>query len=151
MIEVGAAVTGLKAAIQAAKAIKDVNDQAELNAAVAEVMEKLASSQSDLVALLAEHHELIDENRQLKEELEKQQRFNKYRLEWTEGGYLIMPLKEEHVTDDQPPHAICPRCKEDDRLSVMNDDGLWYKCTSCGYLACRRGRNRHPHSNKFSR
>ncbi|MBB3231689.1 hypothetical protein [Halomonas stenophila] len=150
MIEVGAAVTGLKAAIQAAKAIKDVNDQAELNAAVAEIMEKLASSQSDLGALLAEHHELIEENRQLKEKLEKQQRFNKYRLEWTEGGYLIMPLRDEYVTDVEPSHVICPKCKEDGRLSPMNDDGLWYKCISCGYLACREGKTRQPRTNRFS-
>nr|WP_298522550.1 hypothetical protein [uncultured Halomonas sp.] len=87
-MEVGAAVTAVKAAIDAAKAAKNVNDQAQMNAAIGEIMEKLATAQSDLVSLLVQQQALVEENRRLREYLGREERFDHYRLKPRLGLHL---------------------------------------------------------------
>tara|TARA_B100000929_G_scaffold205405_1_gene163571 strand:- start:1996 stop:2448 length:453 start_codon:yes stop_codon:yes gene_type:complete len=140
-MEIGAAVAAVKGALDLARTAKDVNDRAQLNAAMSDIMDKLTTAQSDLLDLLTEHHRLIDENRQLNQRLSKEERFNLYRLERTSTGDFVMPLKDEHVSNEQPAHVICPTCKENDRWSVMNEDEYWYRCSSCQYVA---GKKKQP-------
>jgi len=134
-MEIGAAVTAVKGALELARTAKDVNDRAQLNAAMSDIMDKLTSAQSDLLELLSEHYRLIDENRDLKQRLSKEERFILYRLERTATGDFVMTLKDEYVSTELPAHVICPKCKEDDRLSVMNEAEYWYRCSSCKYVA----------------
>ncbi|MBB3230962.1 hypothetical protein [Halomonas stenophila] len=134
-MEVGAAVTAVRAAIEAARAAKDVNDQAQFNAAMSEVMEKLATAQSDLVSLLVQQQELVEENRHLKEKLAKEEQFERYRLSKTPMGHFVHTLKEEHVTEDEPAHAICAVCRQDGRLSILQEDEYRYFCQTCKNVA----------------
>jgi len=136
MMEIGAAVTAVKGALDLARSAKDVNDRAQLNAAMSDIMDKLTSAQSDLLELLTEHHRLIEENRELKGRLEKSMRFDNYVLRETpSGGAFIYTLKPELVNSDNPFHVICPQCKEDGILSIMFKYPTYYKCKRCSYLA----------------
>ena len=74
MVEIGAALTALRTAYDTAKAAKEVNDQASLNAAVSNIMERLTSAQFTLTEVLQEHHALLDENRRLREAQAKEAR-----------------------------------------------------------------------------
>ncbi|WP_136254171.1 hypothetical protein [Onishia niordana] len=141
MVDFASLGTGLKAAYEIARSAKDVNDQAKLNSAIAEIMEQLTSAQFSLFEMQQQHQELIDENRQLKDQLEKAARFDKYQLQQTSTGDYVLVLKEEFAVDGTPKHAICPVCKEDERLAVMTEAEYWYRCSSCKYLA---GKKKQP-------
>lgn len=134
-MEVGSVVTAIRGALEVARVAKDVNDQAQLNAAMSEVMEKLTTAQSDLLSLLVQQQDLVEENRRLKEALEKEARFDRYRLCKTPLRHFVYMLKEEHVTEDKPGHAICVKCREVGRLSILQDDEYRYYCQSCGGVA----------------
>ncbi|WP_108447889.1 hypothetical protein [Halomonas sp. BN3-1] len=128
---------GLKTAYEIARSAKDVNDQAKLNTAIADIMEQLTSAQFSLFEM-QQHQELIDENRQLKDQLERAARFDKYQLQQTSTGDYVLVLKDEFAVDGTPKHVICPVCKEDERLAVMTEDGHWYRCSSCKYVAGKK-------------
>ena len=145
MVDIVSLGAGLKAAYEIARSAKDVNDQARLNTAIIEIMEQLTSAQFGLFEMQQQHQRLLDENRELKSLLEHQQRFDKYRLERTAVGDLVMPLKDEFISSDEPAHAICPACKEDQRVSVMTEDEYWYRCSSCKYIA---GKKKRPPSSR---
>ncbi|WP_222105019.1 hypothetical protein [Halomonas sp. SH5A2] len=134
-MEIGAAVTAVKGALDLARTAKDVNDRAQLNAAMSDIMDKLTTAQSDLLDLLTEHHRLIDENRELKGQLSKEERFNQYRLSKTPVGHYIYELKEEYVNENQPAHAICVKCREDGLRSILQEDDYGYFCPTCKTVA----------------
>ncbi|NIC05760.1 hypothetical protein [Billgrantia bachuensis] len=131
MADLMGVVPGLKAAYEIARAAKDVNDQTRLNTAISEILEQLTSAQFGLLEMQQQHQQLLDENRQLREKVEKEERFECYRLERTRLGGYIMPLKEEYVSPDQPAHAICVHCREDGKRSVLAHYEYNYYCNSC--------------------
>lgn len=130
-MEVGAAVTAIRAAIEAARSARDVHNQAQLDAAVSEIMRELTAAQSDLLSMIVQQQDLVEENRRLKEELAKEARFEQYRLERTPMGGYIMPLKDEHVTDDREAHAICVVCRENGKATPLTEHKLLYRCPVC--------------------
>lgn len=141
MVDFASLGTGLKAAYEIARSAKDVNDQAKLNSAIAEIMEQLTTAQFSLFEMQQQHQAVIDENSQLKERLAKEARFDRYQLEQTPTGHFVLMFKKEDKTDGSPEHAICPVCKEDERLSVMPEDEYWYRCPTCDYVA---GKKKQP-------
>ncbi len=145
MVDIVSLGAGLKAAYEIARSAKDVNDEARLNTAISEIMEQLTSARFGLLEMQQQHQQLLDENRELKSLLERKQRFDKYRLERTPTGDMVMPLKDEFISSDEPAHVICPACKEDERVSIMTEDEYWYRCTSCKYLA---GKKKRPPSSR---
>ncbi|WP_237673569.1 hypothetical protein [Vreelandella profundi] len=134
-MEIGAAVTAVKGALDLARTAKDVNDRAQLNAAMSDIMDKLTTAQSDLLDLLTEHHRLIDENRGMKHELSQKARFEQYRMEKTPKGYFILKLRDEHISDDNPAHAICYLCKEEGKATPMSENSRNFCCPICNYVA----------------
>ena len=127
--------TGLKTAYEIARSAKDVNDQAKLNSAIADIMDQLTSAQFSLFDMQQQHQALIDENRKLKEEIAKKERFKRYRLEATPFGGYIFRLIPELAEGGEPDHAICPKCKEEDKLSLLSRNAINYFCQSCEYVA----------------
>ncbi|KHJ49930.1 hypothetical protein PZ78_15675 [Vreelandella venusta] len=130
-MDIGATVTAVKGALDLARTAKDVNDRAQLNAAMSDIMDKLTTAQSDLLDLLTEHHRLIDENRDMKQKLANEERFDQYRLKETQQGGFVLELKEEYVTEDNPKHAICQLCSQEGRLTPLNKDPQYYHCPRC--------------------
>lgn len=148
-MEIGAAVTAVKGALDLARSARDVNDRAQLNAAMSDIMDKLTTAQSDLLELLTEHHRLIDENREMRLKLSQEARFDQYRLERTSQGHFILSLREDLVSTDNPPHAICHVCREKGIKSILNEAEPFYSCPTCKYMAWKvppapaRGRSRN--------
>ncbi|WP_404472095.1 hypothetical protein LG301_15725 [Vreelandella venusta] len=134
-MEIGAAVTAVKGALDLARNAKDVNDRAQLNAAMSDIMGKLTTAQSDLLDLLSEHYRLLDENRDLKQKLTKEERFEKYQMEKTAQGHFVMKLKDEFISDGNPPHAICHLCKDSGKFTIMDEGKGYYVCPACNYIA----------------
>ncbi|OLO06654.1 hypothetical protein BTW08_15980 [Salinicola sp. MH3R3-1] len=135
MVEIGAALTALRTAYDTARAAKDVNDAAALNAAVSDIMERLTSAQFTLTEVLQEHHALLDQVRQLREAQAREARFDRYHLEQTRRGYFVLRLDERQAGPYEPNHAICPRCKEDGKLAVMMENDEVLECITCRYSA----------------
>ncbi|WP_417835240.1 MULTISPECIES: hypothetical protein [Pseudomonadota] len=153
-MEIGAAVAAVKGALDLARTAKDVNNQAQLNAAMSDIMDKLTTAQSDLLELLTEHHRLVDENREMQLRLSQEARFDQYRMERTLQGHFILSLKEDFVSTDNPPHAICHVCREKGTRSILDEAEHLYSCPVCKYIAWkvppaparRRSRNVAPSS-----
>lgn len=140
MVDFVALTTSIKAAFDLARSAKDVNDQARANAAVIGIMEQLMDVQSKLAATQVEYQALLEEVARLKGELDDKKRFEDYRLERTPMDGFILTLREECVTEDCPPHSICPRCKEDGRLSVLSESTYRFDCPSCQFVAGKKPR-----------
>ncbi|MBA2780181.1 DUF2716 domain-containing protein [Billgrantia kenyensis] len=139
MADIFGAVTGIKAAYDIARAAIDVNDQARLNTAISDIIDQLTSAQSGLLELQQQHHQLIEENRQLRRKIDKEARFEQYRLERTPDGDYVYFLKIEFESPEHPLHAICPKCKEDGRLSPLGEEQYFYHCKTC-----KTSYSRHP-------
>ncbi|OJA04424.1 hypothetical protein [Halomonas sp. QHL1] len=135
MVEVGALVSSIKATVELAKSAKDVNDQAKLNAAVSDIMEKLVAMQSELFAKQQENHTLFEEVKQLKEKIEKDKRFDQYQLEKTALGGYVLTLCDSNSSENHPKHSICPSCREDGRLSILEEGTYSFNCQVCKYTA----------------
>lgn len=152
MFEVGALVSTIKATVELAKSAKDVNDQAQINAAISDIMERLMAVQSELFSKQQDNQELIEEVKSLKAQIENNRRFEQYRLEKTPMGYYFMPLRDDFVTSDQPHHSICHVCREKGIRSILTEQDNAYTCPSCKYIAWkvsppkRRSRNVVPSS-----
>lgn len=134
-MEIGASVTAVKGALDLARSAKDVNDRAQLNAAVSDIMDKLTTAQSGLFEMQHQYQQLIEENQRLQQALEKEARFDRYRKEETPQGDWVLSLKEDFVTPDEPPHSICPLCREEGRYSLMSRNSSTYRCGFCKYVA----------------
>ncbi|SDJ24314.1 hypothetical protein SAMN04487867_12974 [Vreelandella titanicae] len=135
MFEIGALVTTIKATVELAKSAKDVNDQAQINAAISDIMERLMAVQSELFSKQQENHALLEEVKLLKAKIESDQRFEKYRLQKTPMGYYTMPLRDEFVTEDQPRHSICHVCREKGIRSILSENKFMYACPTCEHKA----------------
>jgi hypothetical protein len=135
MFEIGALVSTIKATVELAKSAKDVNDQAQINAAISDIMERLMTVQSELFNKQQENHALLDEVKLLKAKMENDQRFEQYRLEKTPMGYYFLPLRDEFVTADLPHHSICHVCREKGIRSILSENDYGYTCPTCGHKA----------------
>lgn len=143
---VGSALGSLKAGIDLAKGALDAKVEAEVRRKVTDVMDALITAQTQLLDARMQMHDLVDDNRKLKRELEERedwkQRVGRYELIEATGGAMVYRFKGE------PQHYVCPRCYEDRRLHMLQDmkghSGLW-QCPSCGkYFSVGPGRNPPP-------
>lgn len=137
MTGIGEAVSAVRGAYAVARAAKDVTDKVKLDTAVSEVLDALGNAQSALLELQQQHFELLDENRQMREQLAREARFDRYYVEKTPLGGFVLRLKPEEVTPQQPDHRACPNCREHGRLSMLAEEDLFYRCLvkDCGFLA----------------
>lgn len=140
MVDFVALTGSIKTAFDLARSAKDVNDQARANVAVIGIMEQLMEVQSQLSSTQVEYQALLEEVSRLKSELDDKRRFDNYRLERAPMGGYIFTLKAGCVTEDCPPHSICPRCKEDGRLSVLTDTEYRFDCPACPFVAGKKPR-----------
>ncbi|WNL39814.1 hypothetical protein RN346_04460 [Halomonas sp. PAMB 3232] len=131
MVDILAIGTGLKTAYNIGKAAKDLDDQVRLNTAISEIMDQLTQAQFGLMDMQLQYQQLVDENKELKEKLNKEERFDQYRLFRTAVGHHVYMLKNEFAGRDEPLHAICVQCREDGRRSVLQEGEYSYYCTVC--------------------
>ena len=135
MTGIGEAVAAVRGAHALARSAKDITDKVKLDTAVSEMLDALGNAQSALLELQQQHFELIDENRELKAKLSKEERFDQYQMEKTPEGHFIMKLKNHLISDGHPSHAICHLCKDSGKFTIMDESNDYYSCPVCNYLA----------------
>ena len=120
--------------------IKDVNLKSQLN----DLYDKILELQTGLLTTQTSYFALINENNELKQELNKIRGWelekSKYKLTEISEGKLIYLYKKQNDSDD-PTHGICPQCFPQNMKSILqkfaSPDGSFdkygYRCYSCGF------------------
>lgn len=141
--EVIAALESIKAISNITKAMLNIKNSTEitakvieLNSAVLDVQQRFLEIQVEQQNQLEKNKQLIQENYDLKRQLENEQRFDRYYMQKIEySGDVIFTLKDDFVTPEEPQHDICPQCKEQGRVSYLMKSESQYNCKvqGCGF------------------
>ena len=143
MIEFGALISGLGTSLEIAKTFSTLKGENERAIAVAELTRSIADAQAQLLATMNECFKLTAENQELKKQLEKNHKFERYALCPTSTNSIVLALKDEFVTAEEPMHYICVNCRDDGVFSPLSHTReMEYYCTKTG---CEFGKN---HINK---
>ena len=139
MVTIQATLSGLKAAGEIAKGILALKSMTEVQGKVIELQSAILSAQSTALSAMGEHQVVLDENRKLKEELERvaawSQQKRRYRLVSPWEGGLVYALRSQE-NHGEPAHWICTKCYEDGRRSILNPihrpaEWVRYACPIC--------------------
>lgn len=139
MIEFGALISGLGTSLEIAKTFSTLKGENERAIAVAELTRSIADAQAQLLATMNECFKLTAENQELKKQLEKEHKFGRYSLCPTSTNSIVLALKSEFVTPEEPMHYICVNCREAGVFSPLSHTPkMEYYCTKTG---CDFGRH----------
>ena len=113
--------------------IKDVNLKSQLN----DLYDKILELQTGLLTTQTSYFALINENNELKQELNKIRGWelekSKYKLtEISEGTFIY--LYQNSNDSNEPTHAICPNCYSKNIKSILQkvpNTNNKYRCPSC--------------------
>ena len=129
---VGSALGSLNAAIELARAAVGAKVDAEVRAKVADAMGALIESQTQLLDARMQMHDIVDENRRLKRQLEEREEWTaraaQFKLVQAPGGAMV------HAFQGEPAHYACPACFENKHLHILQDLHAvsgGYRCPSC--------------------
>jgi hypothetical protein len=133
MVEIQAAITGLKYLRDFTKWVGDMRQDAETLGKINEAMRFAGDVQDKLQELREENLRLTEEKRQLADQLRAvedwQARRAAYKLTETDGSAIV--LKSE----GPPPHYACTACAESKHEIHVLQDGRnmagSYRCPSC--------------------
>jgi len=143
--EIFAGLSALNAALNSAKALKDINDAAIRNTAVIELQEKILTAREA-------QSQLLDRIRELEEKVAGFEKWDaekdKYELKSLGGIALAMMLKPS-ARNSQPPHWVCTHCYGNGKAVIMQHHGFappqvgqHWKCPECKMLILPR--EMHP-------
>ncbi len=147
--EVFAGIGAFNGLLNAAKALRDMDNAMARNSAVIELQGQILSAQEDYSALLAKVRELETKLVQFENwETEKQ----RYELkEHGERKVLAYALKEG-VQPSEQPHSICPDCYQQRKRSILQTMHRWpgrnqiLACQSCGWEGYTEGQWHADHA-----
>lgn len=118
------AVTSLKVAADIAVALGNIKTLSEVQAKAIELQQTILSAQSGALAAQSEQFTLLQQIRDLKEEVARAKAWDeqkqRYALVPTWQGAVTYALKRER-SNSEPPHWICATCYEGGRKSILND------------------------------
>lgn len=132
-------ITGLKAAGDIAKSFLELKSISEVQGKVIELQSAILAAQSSALSANAAQSAMVDEIRQLKEEIARMKAWDtqkqRYKLASPWDGSVVYGLKES-MSEGEPAHWICTKCYEDGRKSILNpirrDDGRYVlACPVC--------------------
>ena len=139
LAEAKLAMDSIKGALDIAKTIKDVRDEAALATQVSDIMHSMIDAQAHASAAYARETELTQRIRELeaqvasfeKWEAEKQ----RYQLERVGSGTFAYRLKESERRGE-PTHYICQPCYERGKKMIFQftqeyDRGPVHQCPGC--------------------
>jgi hypothetical protein len=131
--EIVSGLSGLKAAFDLAKALKDIDDKARRNAAVIELQETILNAQQAQAALIETISHLEKEVARFETwETEKK----RYALKDYGSGTFAYELKESEA-HGEPLHRVCPACYQSGKISILQNNGgtfsgrQMYYCFPC--------------------
>jgi hypothetical protein len=140
-------ITGLKLAGDIAKSLFELKSISDVQAKVVELQSVILSAQNSALAANTHQTAMIEEIRNLKEEIARVKAWEKekqrYKLIQPWSGTVLYALKKD-CSVSEPPHWICTKCYEDGRKSILNPqkkDG-WYVFTC---PACKCGFHSYQH------
>ena len=103
----------LKTFLESIKAISNLPNNTQINAAIIDLQQKLIEHQTAYLALIEKHQSVTMERDALKAELLalKQSKANlgRYELKSLAPGFSAYILKES-AANGEPPHWLCPHC-----------------------------------------
>lgn len=121
------------------KGILELQTSVEVKAKVSELQDAVLSAQSNALAAQAQQTAMIEEIRNLKEDIARVKAWEKekqrYKLISPWAGTVLYAVKEA-ASASEPPHWICTKCYEDGRKSILQAKktaGAWFvlACPAC--------------------
>jgi hypothetical protein len=117
MMEIAAALSGIKGAIEIAKAALDARDDAKAKAAIADMMGLLLEANTSALAMSSEARKLSADldtaMRELRQLQERQREREKYELHEVARGRFVYRSQVE------PAHYLCQNCFDTGVKSVL--------------------------------
>ncbi|MBD8556311.1 hypothetical protein IFT84_17525 [Rhizobium sp. CFBP 8762] len=148
--EIGAAITSLKTAFDIAKSINDLVKNAEVQAAVMGLQQKILEAQSSALSANERDDQLRRQIEALSAEVTSLKNWDaekaKYDLLELDPGFYGFVLKDEE-RGQQPYFALCPNCFEANKKSILhqspdlNVNLRTWSCAACNSSYGIRARN----------
>ncbi|POZ14086.1 MULTISPECIES: hypothetical protein [Lelliottia] len=120
--EFTAAMAAIKETASLAKVISDAKTEAEVNAAVSDMISKLTSVQRECMSLVELARSFQDENVTLKAKIAEFENFKAdsegYTLNKTEAGTLVYTVNKL-INGEQVAVNACPHCFQQKKISIL--------------------------------
>jgi hypothetical protein len=139
MTVISGTISGLKTASDLVKSVISANTMVEVNSKALELQRALLSAYADAISAKETQSALLDEIRELKGQLSKNEEFvadmKRYKLYQPDSTATVYALKES-MSNGEPPHYLCANCYQSKRktiLQVLDQPGGWqyFTCPSC--------------------
>lgn len=118
-------------AIKTARSVLDALKPSEMPVDVAQPLFAALTQTADAQVQLAELKLSIDAmQRELQANADIEARKQNYVAVKTEVGSLVYRLKPDADTGE-PDHDVCPKCFEENRISVLQPANYWRECYTC--------------------
>ena len=140
-MDLASALTTITALGELTKNVVGGKIDAEVKEKASELADSIIGLQNIIFTIQSKNHELLDENRELKEKIEKMDRWaqtsSKYELYEICSGVHLYSLKKGAT--NEPEHYVCPNCFENRNKSILvkkskDSTGTSYSCVAkdCG-------------------
>lgn len=129
--EIMGGISGLKAAFDIAKGLKDIDDTTRRNAAVIELQEKILVAQQAQSALVERVGELEKQVASFEKWETEKKRYYLKEIYPSNFAYAI----NENARGAEPPHLICTTCYEGGKKSILQKSSAVH--LSCPVCNCR--------------
>lgn len=129
MVDVFAGLSGFKTMLDAAKALKGINDAVVRNEAVIDLQGQILTAQEDYAALLTKVRTLEAKVASFEKWEAEKERYELKDLGWGVLAYMLKP----EARGTTPPHWVCPACFSDGKIKIIHQ---WFNggigtVTSC--------------------
>jgi len=125
MSAIAGAFTSLRASIEIARAIKDIDDANLIRTKVSELTDQIIDAQQSTLKAQMEQAELMERVRTLEAEIAKLKAWDKekgrYGLKEIQPGLFVYGLKAGEERDE-PPHSLCPTCFNRGQKSILQQE-----------------------------
>ena len=142
-------ITSLKLAGDIAKSFLELKSLSEVQTKVIELQSIILSAQSSALEANAHQTAMIEDIRNLKEEIARIKAWEKekqrYKLTSPMQGVILYALKES-CSASEPPHWICTKCYEEGRKSILNPQKKIAWVLVCPRCKCEFHSPQHRHS-----
>ena len=108
----------------------------------AEIKGILIEAQTKIIEVQEAHMATLEKCRELETALAAhdnwEREFARYKMISVFGGCFVFALKKELAGDD-PPHWICPKCKNRRMVTPLQAKGRDWYCPECDFTLAQRG------------
>jgi len=131
--EIYAGLSGVKAAFDIAKGLKDIHDATLRNAAVIELQEKILTAQQEKAALIQHISDLEKQMADFEAWNAEKERYELKTIGSSAFAYMLKPA----TRSGEPPHFVCTNCYGRRGISIIQhgsprpDARAGFYCPSC--------------------